>query len=403
MQLATICHIIFEHSVFDARVYFKEMLSLARAGYQVVLLAPQISDSSMGLKQERLDALPQRFTHPNIIFKTYVYNKKIPKWRGMRHRRCLEELLQAALEINADIYHIHEDGLSMQAAVALKRALPATKIIVDFHEFFTHTYRRYSKKKAKGIKGSLEQYLQLENALLRCTDMVITSSEFITHYYQTVAPELPMVTVMNCQSTAVFSQDDYAPDTDAFIIVHEGRMLFDRGLKLIIETARCIKNDTIRFLIIGNMPKRETAYFKRVTAEYGIADKFILIGHVPYWDVSGYLGRAHVGINFLLSRNAQTGIALKFFNYLRYGIPILSLAHPLISDILTRADAGIIVPNDPEKIAAYIETLQTNRDRLQELTVHATQLFSEQYNWTYEEQKLLDAYHHLLSREVSNG
>lgn len=382
-----VCHVIFDHRVLDARIFYKEAVSLARNGYQVTVLCPQRRTGELGRRGDITMPPDGTYEQEGVRFTGYAYNKKLPALFGLRDRSTLKALLEAIKKADADIYHFHEDGITMEAAAMVKELLPGKSLVFDFHESYLHTYR-YNRKKVKRLR----HYLGLEEKIIRDADLVIGSSDFITEYYRTLLVR-KAVTVMNCQSEQVFGAGTLAGDDGAFMVVHEGRMLFNRGLKLLLEAARLVEEEAVRFLIVGSLHKKEQVYFDRFCAKHGLRERFEVTGWLPYGEVPARLCQGKLGITFLLTPNAWTGLPLKFFNYLRYAQPVLSLPHPLISPLIREKGIGVECGwGDAAGAAERIDELCRNPEQYRTLSRNAERLFRTEYNWENMEARLLEAY-----------
>ena len=112
MRKIKICHLTSVHSAKDVRIFVKECRSLAFAGYEVTLIAPnafnEVVDgvSIVGVNISYANRLYRIFKASNIVF-------------------------SKALEIDADIYHIHDPEL-LPYGVKLKKI--GKKVIFDSHE-----------------------------------------------------------------------------------------------------------------------------------------------------------------------------------------------------------------------------------------------------------------------------
>ena len=382
VKMIKVCHVIFNHNIFDGRIFHKEVLSLANHGYDVTVLAPETIERH-GKNQIKADSIINQ-KHKNVRINFYKYNKYIPNL--IRSIFTTKEIKNQLISINADIYHFHEDGLLLEIAAEFKEWLPDKKLIFDFHEFFLHRIRHKKSKK-------VAKYTKHENKLLVNADLFITVSDFITGYYKTLTQK-PVITIMNCQSEKIMSASNKEIDLKkSFWIVHEGNLYFDRGLKLLIEVARFIKKPEIKFLIIGKLPEKELIYFQQKTKEYGTEDRFHFTGFLPYEEVADFLNLSKAGLVLRLSANAQTGLPNKFFNYLRFGLPIISLKNVSSDNIILEHNLGFIFSNnEAEKIANIIDNLSANNSLYKKLSKNAFLAFKTKYNWEQMEQKLLDAY-----------
>ena len=387
-----VCHIIFEHRIFDGRIFHKEVVSLAKHGFEVILLVPSVDNRTLGLKKEAQLSADGAFTSEGITFRTYHYNKKLPKQLNIRQYFCKRDLMKQLIKIDADVYHFHEDGLTLEIAAKLKDVLPNKKLVFDFHEFFLSSYREKKRKIDR-----INDYIKLENVIVKKADLIFTVTDFISDYYRTLS-NCPVVTLFNCQSEQIFPEIETRDTNNGiFWLVHEGRLLFDRGLKLMIEVARKLKSPNVKILCVGNLPKTEQKYFEIKTREYNIQDKFHITGFLPYTEVPTWLAKGKAGLTFMMSDNAKAVISNKFFNYLRYGLPILTLHHPITDKIIDEFELGYTFDTtEVDQIVEHIQQLASNSELYEKLSQNAKTAFQTTYNWENMEKRLIGGYRKLL-------
>lgn len=388
-----VCHVLFEHGIFDGRIFHKEAVSLARAGYEVTLLVPRLAGGWLGRKREHRLAPGEVLVRDGVRFETYPYRKWVPRAFGLRDALCRRELRAALRRLAPDLCHFHEDGLSMEVAAKLKDQLPAIRLVFDYHEFFLHRLRASPAKRRR-----ISRFVATENRLLASADALVTVSDFISHYYETLT-DRPVVTVMNCQSVRTFPQAPAPPGADGtFWVVHEGRMLFDRGLRSLVDAARLVTSPRVRFLLIGDLARAEREWFDAETRRHGIAERFHVTGMLPYLEVPGRLGTGSAGVCLIEGANGLTGIPNKFFNYLRYGLPILTLEHPIIGPIVRRTGCGEVLPRagTAAALAQAIDRMAGDPARTDAMSRAAAALFADELNWDGMSGRLLALYDSLL-------
>lgn len=394
MGTQRICHVVFEHSIFDGRIFFKEAVSLARAGYDVVLLVPRLPGGWLGRKREHRLAEDAPLVREGVRFESYACPTWLPRAFGLRRAVCRRAILGCLRRLEPDLCHFHEDGLTMEVAAEVKQVLPRTKLVFDYHEFFLHRLRLTHAK-----RRSIGRFVALEDRMLASVDGLATVSDLISRYYETLT-DAPVVTVMNSQSARTFPAGAHVhpPDT-TFRVVHEGRMLFDRGLRVLVEAARLVRSPRVQFLLVGDLPRAERAWFEAQTAQDGTEGRFQVTGMVPYPEVPGWLLRGQAGVCLIQAPNGLTGAPNKFFNYLRFGLPVLTLEHPIMGPLVRRAQCGEVFSrvDAARALAAAIDRLAEDPARLSGMSDAATRLFTEELNWERMEERLLGLYHQVLA------
>ena len=110
-----VVHLTSVHRPFDTRIFHKECKSLAKAGYDVTLVAPYAEGD---------------LTEDGIKLRAVA----LPHDRRERVTRTIREIYRAALQEDAEIYHFHDPEL-MPVGVLLK--LHGKKVIYDVHEDYS--------------------------------------------------------------------------------------------------------------------------------------------------------------------------------------------------------------------------------------------------------------------------
>ena len=113
-----ICHVTSVHRRYDVRIFHKESKTLRQSGYDVTLL----------VNDDKNDEVIS-----GVKFISLNYQ---PKNRYQRMVKVTKLLLVRALEIDADIYHLHDPEL---LTLALKLKRKGKKVIFDSHEDYLLT------------------------------------------------------------------------------------------------------------------------------------------------------------------------------------------------------------------------------------------------------------------------
>ena len=108
-----VCILTSVHPPFDIRIFHKEAKSLARAGYDITLIAQH--DKEEIVEGIRIVSLPK------------------PKNRIDRMTRTVWSAYRKAIKIDADIYHFHDSEL---IPIGLLLKLRGKRVIYDVHEDF---------------------------------------------------------------------------------------------------------------------------------------------------------------------------------------------------------------------------------------------------------------------------
>ncbi|MHA1693956.1 MAG: glycosyltransferase [Candidatus Helarchaeota archaeon] len=139
-----------------------------------------------------------------------------------------------------------------------------------------------------------------------------------------------------------------SPETH--IIVYTGHLYKEKNVELLIEAMKYINNKKIILLIIGDI-KNDIKRIKSLVDMYNLTN-VIFIGFVPPYLVLYYLKLAELGI-ITVSYESP----LKLFEYMGSNLPIITVDSPSIREIIINNYNGIIIPNDPQKLAKKFSLL----------------------------------------------
>ena len=143
-----ICHISTVHQTFDVRVFHKQCVSLAKYGHEVSLIVQGESQIKDGVS---------------------IVGLRKPKGRMDRMLRLSREAYQKAIEIDAEVYQIHDPEL-LPIAKRLKKK--GKKVIYDSHEIYSIQIaeKPYLPKWSRSIVRRL--YTGFETGIIRNLDAV---------------------------------------------------------------------------------------------------------------------------------------------------------------------------------------------------------------------------------------
>jgi glycosyltransferase involved in cell wall biosynthesis len=133
---------------------------------------------------------------------------------------------------------------------------------------------------------------------------------------------------------------DGIPDDDTFKVVFTGNIGTAQGLDILPKTAKIMKDDNVRFVIVGD--GRYQSEFERHIDEYGVRDKFILLPRVQSTLVPDILAACDVGfISFNKTPLWEMTIPAKLQSYMACGMPIIASASGETKRIIEEAQCGI--------------------------------------------------------------
>ncbi|NLL27926.1 MAG: glycosyltransferase family 4 protein [Bacteroidales bacterium] len=362
-----ICHFTSAHPSNDVRIFEKECVSLAKAGFEVFLVAAGECD-----KEEK---------------GVHIVTVK-PKKQGRlyRMRRFAKLIFLKAFEQNADIYHFHDPEL-LRFAKKLKQA--GKIVIYDAHEDLPlqisgkHWIPAFLRNSvARAAKKYLKQCGKYLSAIITATPAIEDSFIGFTKTKITVA-NYPII-----DEVQIIENKSIKKNTFCYI----GGVSEIRGLSSMLEVATKI-NITIEMAGPFSPPE-----LINEAQQHPAWSKIVYHGVVGRQAVYEIMSRAKAGLVLLYPQsNYLESLPVKMFEYMAAGIPVIASNFPLWEKIISENECGICVdPKNPDAIAEAINYIINNNEKSQQMGANGQKAIQEKYNWKIEEKKLITLYKNLI-------
>ncbi len=370
-QKRKVCVISSAHSASDTRVFHKQARTLAREGYEVVLVAQH-------KRNERVDD---------------VQIKALPENRAFLKRLLsVPKLLVRAIQEKAAIYHFHD--LELVSLGLLLKIATRSKVIYDIHEDYPK--QMLAKRwKPHFVKRLLSRFIGLSERLAsRVFDAVITAGDDIGSSFRT----RKWVTVNNYPILEDLPESTDTANLEQCTLVYLGGISAVRGIVEVIEALSLIDRPDIRLKLIGRFSS--AAFERRVRSLNGF--KYVhFVGWLSQKAAYQELADADIGVycphpepNYLNLRST------KIFEYMAAALPIVTANFLAWKKLVEGEGVGVTVnPLDPKAIADAVAHLLENPELRQKMGERGQQLVRGKYNWEMEAEKLLAVYNELLERD----
>ena len=361
------CILTSAHPALDVRIFHKECKSLARAGYEVTLVAPH-------RESQRIDGIAIKAVTPAT-------------GRLERFFQTTAAVYRAAIAVDADVYHFHDPELML---ISLLLRAQGKKVIYDIHEDLplTVSYKPYVPKwlqrplaKVFAIMESLAT--RHFSGLIAATPEI--AARFSRHSNVAVVQNYPIREEFPKEETGTSRPSDYVTYVGLRITKARGAEEMVRALELLAESL------PIRLKLAGTIEPPTLLQQLEAT---------------PGWQSTEYLGSlGRAGVSEVI-RNAIAGLVVlhpepnyvnshpvKLFEYMCAGIPVIASDFPVFRSIVEGAKCGLLVdPLSPKEIADAIEFLCTHPNEARAMGERGRLAVSCRYNWRHEEQSLLGVY-----------
>lgn len=370
-----VCHMSSVHGQEDTRIFHKECVSLARAGYEVYLITRGKTYSSQGV---------------HIVGVEGVYSN-----RYTRMFNVTDKVYKKAVEIDADIYHAHDPEL-LPVLMKLKRR--GKKVIFDSHEYIAGTIEEKTyipKPFRKWVRWAYELY---EAYVCKKLDAVITVRAETNETFEKKGCR-HVISVCNFP---VLDEAFFPPNYDANVIAFAGGISKQWNHDKII---RAIENiDGVKYVLCGPVDDAYLSYLKSFPGWKKVDYR----GEVPFEQVADILRGASVGIAVLtpgINTNGKQGnmANTKIFEEMRAGLPVICTDFACWREFVEGDDCGICIdPGSIEQITDAIRKLITDPATAKAKGMNGRRLAETKFNWANEEKKLLALYDE-IGREIIDG
>jgi len=369
----TVCHMTVGHGAFDVRIFHKECVALAEAGYDVRLVVPHERDEV--IRGVRIHALPvARSRAAKLLLAPWVAYRKV---LSIRPRPA--------------ICHFHEPCL-LPVGMALR--LRGFRVIFDVHENMSEQLltKHYIPRPLRRVTAMTYRFME----------KLLTSGMASVHVLDSISRlyRPPRVTVRNLP--VVFAVPKGSSGIDGTVrLVYAGGLSRLRGALTMLEAARLLNERGLDFHleIMGTCHEpgldEEMARF---IADAGMQSKVDLLGTLPFQEAQDRVARADIGLCLLHpTPNYLNSLATKILEYMSYGLPVVASDFPCWREYVTDTGAGFQVnPLNPAEAADKLEWLIANPKEAGEMGARGRQAVLTTYNWKVEEKKLLEFYRRIL-------
>jgi len=362
-----ICILTSVHPPFDTRIFHKEATSLAKAGYNVSLVAQHDKDEIVdGI---RIASLPK------------------PKNRLERMTRTVWAAYRKALKIDADIYHFHDPEL-MPIGLLLKRH--GKRVIYDVHEDVPRQNLSKSYIPAVLRKPLSVMIGTLEAFSARRLDGIVTATPFINRRFLELGANAINVNNYPLVSELYTADNQWEEKEKAACYI--GGITGIRGA---FEMVEAIGKTGYRLILAGDFEPGLEDQLKRLLGWRQVETR----GFVDREGVRATMARSMGGLVVLHPTiNYIDALPVKMFEYMSSGLPVIASNFPLWREIIEGAECGICVdPLNSEEIAEAIQFIVEHPAEAEQMGKNGRKAVEERYNWEFEEKKIIDFYEKLAA------
>lgn len=367
--MTRVCHLSSGHRGLDTRIFHKECVSLAAAGFDshlVIIASPD---------EVRIAADQGVTLHPLKKPRNRFSRMALQAWRCYAIGRGLK----------ADIYHFHDPEL---IPYGILLAFFGKTVIYDVHEdvpqdILTKDWiAPWIRKTVSGVMSALEYFGA------RYFFAIAGATPFIAQRFKKITPR--SVDINNYPMLGELSSGPVDWTRKQNQICYVGGIARVRG-NLEIMQALGLTQSRVRLQLAGISLDPE--FEAQLKAQPGWS-KVDALGWLDRAGVKAVLERSVAGLVTLLPiTNYIDALPVKMFEYMAAGVPVIASNFPLWREIIEGNGCGICVdPLDPAAIARAIDYLVTHPKEAEQMGLNGQRAVQEKYNWSIEKAKLLQFY-----------
>lgn len=366
-----ICHVTSAHSRYDTRIFYKECISLAENGYDVYLI---VNDDNEDEIKSNVKICSTGFA---------------PKSRKERMLNSLNIIKKKCMEIDADVYHLHDPELLPTIHFLNKKN---KKVIFDSHEDYISTIcdkEWIPNYLRKAISTFFKIY---EKTVIKKIDAAIVCYHWTKERYDKYLPVQNVELIMNypkMKNEGEFIQPEFLEDC----VSYAGNLSKQWCHDSVIKALSNLKN--VKYIIAGDMSNEYCMDLKKLEGWKCVES----LGRINQDEVEekvyrkSFAGMALLDYITQCKGNIGNLSNTKFFEYMKAGIPVICTDFVLWKKIVDEEKCGICVnPHDIYEVQQAIKKLYENRDLARKMGLNGRKAIKDKYNWENECEKLLNIY-----------
>lgn len=361
------------HRPFDTRIFHKQAVSLAAAGYDVVLIQRgEVAEVVKGVRVVPLPTAPNRYVR-------VTWNC----WLALR----------AVLASKASICHLHDPEL---IPIGLILKVLGKTVVYDVHEELSLVNDRayvpaWAKRPLSRILGFVEKLAE------RFFDHIVASTYMIGESF----PADRVTLIRNTPRLDELADCSQTPFVDrprqAFCA---GGMAHYNGIDLMVAAMHAMPEHPPSRLVLGGeflcSKDRE-----RILSAPG-SELVDFLGWLDRPSLVREMGRSRVGlVLYRKTENSLRGDPIKLYELMGAGLPVIVSDMPRWRDLVLKNNCGIMVdPEDSDACAAALSRLLDDPEEAEAMGRRARATIHADHQWSVDEARLLGLYERLsLQRE----
>jgi glycosyltransferase involved in cell wall biosynthesis len=301
--------------------------------------------------------------------------------------------------IHFDTFDVHINFGSLIAGYFMTRKMASLDIptILDIYDDFPEMFRRSSRVPylLRPMSYMISDFLLRKN-IAACKKVTFTTASLVSPCH---LPNEKSVLIPNGVDTNIFfsrSSDNLRKSLglgDHFVLGFVGFLANWVDFGPIFAAIRELGEEgvipNVKMLIVGKGDKFDENI--KLASDYGIKDKILFVGVIPYLQVSRYISCMDVClISFRESNDCQNSFPLKLLEYMACEKPVVSTE---LCGVKEAMGNRVIYASTKEKIKQVLLLLYNDQKLRYELGKDGRQFVKENYSW----EEICSKYEKILS------
>jgi glycosyltransferase involved in cell wall biosynthesis len=363
-----VAHLTTAHPRDDVRIFHKECVSLAAAGYEMHLL---VADGKGDARRSGVQV------HDIGGAQGRLRRMLLQPWRMWRAARALP----------AKVFHVHDPEL---LPVALLLRWSGRKVIYDAHEdvpravLSKYWIRPWLRRLVATVFEAFEDFVA------RRLSAVVTATPHIARRFASL--NRCTLDINNYPMQRELA-DGVQAATEGRTVCYIGGIGVIRG---VMEMVTALEQADATLLMAGPFENADTEARVRALPGWKKVD---YRGTVPRDEVRRIMAASRAGLLFFHPEpNHVDAQPNKMFEYMSAGLPVLASDFPLWRSLLEDSGAGRCAnPQDATAIARCIAALLDDPAAARTMGERGRQAVNTVYHWAHEEAKLVQLYREVLA------
>lgn len=357
-----VTHLTSVHSRYDTRIFKKQCISLSKK-YEVSLV---VAD---GKGNERVNGI--------TIYDVGKTNNKLK-----RVFLSTIAIFRIAKVLDQDSYHIHDPEL-IWVGYFLK-SLYSKNVIFDSHEDVPRDIKekKWINKHIRNLMAFF--YVFFEKILLRKYSAIITSTDFILERMLKINKN--SFSIKNfpiLENSRVIDSEKF---NDELVFCYVGSISVQRG---IFEMLELVSRLNFKLHLAGSFTDERTMKTAKEHKGWG---NVVYHGYVNKAEMEVIYSECTCGLLLLHEiETFRTSLPVKLFEYMEFGLPILSCGANDYNLLIKDAECGVVSDVSVEAIINEAINLNADKSALKKMSANGLNHVLK-FSWKTEEFKLMNIY-----------